>query len=374
VIILYIKSFHSTVFEKTNKPSYRLAYDTALETLKNADMKINQLDAIIISNINLLVPSETTRHISSIMSSMLKTRIPIIHTPAACAGGGVAFHVANKINYDNILVIGTEKMSSATSAQITESILTGSEPEHEYKQGLNFPAQNALLAQQHMLKYNTTIEDLDLISKKNHDNGSLNPASRFFKRNITLDQIKSSPIVASPLKLFHCTFPIDGAASILLTKDKTDLKVSASQMATDAIALFERPSLTNLKATQLAANKAYSQAKISPNDIDIVEIHDAFSILEIVSYEDLGFCPQGNGKELIRNQITNLDGKLPVNPSGGLKAKGHPLSATGVSQIVELCLQLRNEAGDSQVTCKRALAQNIGGAGGTVTVNIIEKN
>ncbi len=189
-----------------------------------------------------------------------------------------------------------------------------------------------------------------------------------------MKQIKKSPVVASPLRLFDCSLSVNGAAACILTKDKTDGKITASSLYTDRLPAYESEDMTTWEATKKAAEDAYSQAKISPKDIDFAEVHDAFTPVEIISYEDLGFCKKGEGSKLIRDGTTKLNGKLPVNPCGGLKAKGHPISATGISQIYEITKQMRNEAGDRQLKNKRrALAQNVGGVGSTVTVHILEK-
>jgi acetyl-CoA C-acetyltransferase len=210
---------------------------------------------------------------------------------------------------------------------------------------------------------------------KNHENAFLNPKAKFYKKKVTLDTIKKSPIVASPLRLFDCSITVDGAASCILSKDKSDVEIIASSLYTDYLSTFERDDMVTWNAIKNAADAAYKQANLKPKDIDLVEIHDAFTIVELVSYEDLGFAEKGHGQELIRDGTVKLDGKLPVNTSGGLKAKGHPISPTGVAQIVELTEQLRGECKDRQVSnAKIGLAQNIGGAGGTVIVNILKKS
>jgi acetyl-CoA C-acetyltransferase len=239
---------------------------------------------------------------------------------------------------------------------------------------MNFPAQNALVAQQYMNKYDVTSDDLALVALKNHQTAYLNPKARFYKKEVTLKQIRKSQIVSSPLRLFDCSFSANGAAAAVLTKEKTDIEIAGSSLFVDRIASFEREDMTSWDASVKAAEEAYKQAGISPNDIDIAELHDAFTSVELISYEDLGFCSKGDGKELIRKGITNLNGKLPVNTSGGLKAKGHPISATGISQVYELVKQMRKQANERQVdNVEYALAQNIGGAGSTVTVHVLRK-
>ena len=245
----------------------------------------------------------------------------------------------------------------------------------EQQEGLNFPASNALVAQAYLNKFpDATMDDLTLISSKNHENAYLNENAFFYNKKVTLEQIKESPIVCSPLRLFDCSISVDGAAACIITKDKTDIKIAGSAYCTDYLPPFEREDVTTWDATLKASEEAYKQAGIVAEDIDIAEVHDAFTIVELIAYEDLGFCKKGEGARLIRDGTVKIDGKLPVNTSGGLKARGHPISATGLAQIYELVKQLRKEAGDRQVSkAKIALAQNIGGAGGVVAVNILKR-
>jgi acetyl-CoA C-acetyltransferase len=225
-----------------------------------------------------------------------------------------------------------------------------------------------------MLKYGATTDDFALVAYKNHQNAFLNPKARFYKKEVTLKQIKKSPVVASPLRLFDCSLSVNGAAAAILTKDKSDIEIKGSSLYVDRLSAFESDDMTTWEASRMAAGEAYKQAGIAPEDIDIAELHDAFTSVELISYEDLGFCGKGQGKDMIRKGITNLNGKLPINTSGGLKAKGHPISATGISQVYEIVKQMRNEAGERQVSnVKHGLAQNIGGAGSTVTVHILGK-
>ena len=257
---------------------------------------------------------------------------------------------------------------------ITKEIMNASDNFWEQEEGLIFPAINALVAQQHMLKYGTTHDDLALVSYKNHHNGSLNPKARFYGKKVSLEEIKNAPIVASPFTLYDCSISVNGAAAAIISNDKTDIEVKGSALATDYLAPFEREDITVWNGTVLAGKKAFAQAGISPSDINVAEMHDAFTIIELIAYEDLGFCKKGESKNLIRDGYTNLDGKIPVNPSGGLKARGHPISPTGMAQVVEITNQLREKWGERQVSnAKYGLTHNVGGAGGTTTVHIFKK-
>ncbi len=373
---MFIKGVGMTKFGIEETASNHLVYEAAFEALEDSDISMEDIDAIIISNNDLLSNGERQRHSASMVSSLFQKKVPIVAYPSGCSGGGTALWAAirlqNTNNYDNVLVIGFERMVSNLSKRVTDEMLMGAERIYEQTEGLNFPAQNALVAQQYMLRYSITSDDLTLVAFKNHSNAYLNPKARFYRKKVSIEEIKQSPVVASPLRLFDCSIPANGAAALVLAKEKTDIEIVGSSEETDALAPFERSDMISWDASRLASEEAYRQAGISPNDIDIAELHDAFTSVELISYEDSGFCKKGEGAKLIREGYTNINGKLPVNTSGGLKAKGHPISATGISQIYELTKQMRKEAGDRQVdNINYALAQNIGGAGSTVAVHIL---
>ncbi len=362
----YVKGVGMTKFGLDEVPSNILAYEAICEALENADMKIEEIDAAVVSSTDSVFNGERQRHFNSVLSSLLERNLPIVRVPAVCGGGGAALWTAIHMDYDNVLVVGADRVVTAPSQIITDQILEAAERVFEQDEGLLFPAQNALVAQQHMIKYGTTSDDMALVAYKNHLNGSLNPKARFYKKKVSLEEIKKSPIVASPLRLYDCSVSVNGGAAAVISKDKSDVEISGSGMAVDSISTFEREDMTTWNAIRIAAEKAYSEAGVSPGEIDFAEIHDAFTIVEMISYEDLGFCEKGKSSEMVRNKDTFLDGKLPVNSSGGLKARGHPISPTGLAQIYEIVKQMRREAGDRQLSkTKIGLAQNIGGAGGT---------
>jgi len=378
---IYIRGVGTIPYGIHYKQSHLLAYDAIYKALEDADMSINEIDAVVCSTLEWFYTGEFQRHFPSILSSILKKRVPIIRVPAACSGGGVALCTAKDLclsgGFNNVLVVGVEKLHGNTknSECITNEFMMAAESVWEQQEGLNFPAGNALIAQAYLKEFpDTTMDDLALISLKNHENAYLNENAFFYNKKIEIEQIKSSPIVCSPLRLFDCSISVDGAAACIITKDKTDIKIIGSAYQTDYLPPFERDRITTWDASLGASEDAYKQAKLSPDDIDIAEVHDAFTIVELIAYEDLGFCKKGDGARMIRDGVVKIDGKLPVNTSGGLKAKGHPVSATGIGQIYELVKQLRKEAGDRQVSkAKIALAQNIGGAGGSVAVHILKK-
>ncbi|MBW2974258.1 thiolase family protein [Candidatus Woesearchaeota archaeon] len=373
---MYIKGVGMTKFGISDKFSHILAYEAALEALNDADMRFSDIDAVICSNMELFSSIEKQRHFASLLSSMFRTNKPIVRVPAACGSGGAALWVANQIGYDNVLVVAAEKLMTCKSEAITEEFMMAAESKWEQKEGLNFPGQNALVAQAYMLKYpSTTPDHLALISYKNHSNAVLNPKAKFYGKKVTLEEIKNSPMVCSPLRLYDCSISVDGAAAVILSKDRTDIEIAGSDICTDYTPTWEWEDNTSWDATVITSGNAYKQAGIEPSDINIAEVHDAFSSVELIAYEDLGFSRPGQAYKKIEQGYFNIDGKLPVNTSGGLKAKGQPVSATGLAQVYELVKQLKGECGERQVEnyLKYALAQNIGGAGGTVTTSILKK-
>ena len=376
---MYIKGVGCTKFGIGSESSVQMVHNAVVEALDNAQMSMKEIDLAVISNMDLFSNGERQRHSSSMLSSLFQTKFPIISVPAGCQGGGIALWTALQLSkgenqpINNVLVVGFEKIVANVSKKIIDEILMGGERIYEQSEGLNFPAQNALVAQQYMLKYGATMDDLALVAFKNHKNAFLNPKAMFYKKFVSMEDIKNSHVVASPLRLFDCSISANGAAAVVLSRDKTNIEIAGGAHITDCLSAFEREDMTSWPATKLAAHQAFNQAKIKPSEIDVAELHDAFTSVELISYEDIGFAKPGEGANLIRDGATNLEGSLPVNTGGGLKAKGHPISATGLSQIYELVRQLRGEAGERQVQCKYALAQNIGGAGSTVSVHILAK-
>ena len=357
-----------------NRTTQEMVYEAVTEALDDSDMDMKDINAIVVSTMDCNSNGERQKLYPSVLCSMFKTKLPSIRVPAVCGGSGASLWTSLRLDYNNILVIGVERLASTTSAITTDNIMMAAERIYEQSEGMLFPAQNALVAQQYMLKYKATTDDFALVSLKNHENALLNPKARFYKKKVTLEEIKESPIIASPLRLFDCCPNVNAAAACIITKDKTDIKITGSSLYSDYLSAIEREDMTTFDATKLAANDVYKQANINANEINFAEVHDAFTPLELLNYEDLGFCKKGEGKNLIRDGTTKLDGKLPVNPCGGLKAKGHPISATGIAQIYEIIKQMRKEAGDRQLSrTKIALAQNIGGVGSTVAVHILKR-
>lgn len=371
----YIKGVGMTKFDYSDKFWWQFAYDASLEALEDAKMKISDIDAIVFTAMSSAAGGEHQTHKISLLSDLFKTNVPIIEIPSVCAGGGVAFWTARRLNFKNVLVVSGEKLVESSTEVITDRILSAAERVIEQTEGVIFPSQHGLIGQQYMMKFGATMDDLALIAFKSHQNAIFNSKAYFYKRPVSMEQIKNSPIVASPYRLLDCCLSINGGAAVILSKEETDVEVIGSGFATDYLLTFGRELLTHYKAARLAAEQAYNEAKIKPSDVSVAEVHDAFTSTELIAYEDLGFAPIGQGPEMIRQGKVNLDGDLPINPSGGLKAKGHPISVTGLAQIYEITNQLRDRCGKLQVkNCQIGLCHNIGGAGGSSTVHIFKKH
>ena len=375
---MYLRGVGMTKFDYSQKAWWQYAHEAALEALQDSGLTIGDIDCIVLSGMSSAAGGEHQTHKVSVLSDLFKVNIPIIETPSVCGGGGVAFWTANRLKgFKNILVVAGEKLVDNRMEATSELILSAAERYLEQREGMLFPVQNALVFQQYQQKYpnGATTDDLALIAFKNHQNAVLNPKAYYYKRPVTLEQIKAAPVVASPLRAFDCSLSVNGGAAAVISQEPSDIEIAGSGFATDYIMTFGREEITNFRATRLAAEQAYSQANIKPSDIGVCEVHDAFTSVELMSYEDLGFAPYGKAHELVRSGRTALDGDFPISPSGGLKAKGHPISATGLAQIYEVANQLRQKCAERQVKTnpRIGLTHNIGGAGGSVTVHVFKK-
>ncbi|MBN2014915.1 MAG: thiolase domain-containing protein [Candidatus Altiarchaeota archaeon] len=309
--------------------------------------------------------------------------IPAVRVEGACASGSLALreaYLAIKSGEMDIVVAGgVEKMTDVSASYATVTLMGAGDQEWETFKGATFPSIYALMARRHMFEYGTTIEQISQVAVKSHDNACLNPNAQFPFR-VTLDQVMRSSLIADPLRLLHCSPLSDGAAAVVLASEekakelsKNPVWIRASSTATDTLALHDRKSLSRMDSTILAAGKAYKKAGIKPKDIEFAEVHDCFSIAEILAIEGLGFCGIGEGGRLTEGGDTALDGRIPINTSGGLKGKGHPVGATGIAQAVEATLQLRGDAGKRQVKDARlGLIHNVGGSGATTVIHILE--
>lgn len=372
---MYVKGVGMTKFDYSQKPWWTFAYEAALEALQDAQMNVSDIEAIVFTGMSSAAGGEHQTHKVSFISDLFKTNVPIIEVPSVCGGGGVAFWTALHLKgFKNILVLAGEKLVDNQSDVVTDYILSAAERVIEQTEGNLFPAQNALIWQQYMNKYQGTMDDLSLIAFKNHKNAALNPNAYFYKKPIDLEKVRNSPVVASPLRLMDCSLSVNGGAAAIISTEESDIEIIGSGFATDYILTLGRDDITHFKATKLAAAEAFREAGISPKDINVAEVHDAFTSVELISYEDLGFAEEGKGGDLIRSGKIEMGGEMPINTSGGLKAKGHPISATGLAQVYEITNQLRGRCGERQVANHTlGLTHNIGGAGGSVTVHIFKK-
>jgi len=353
--------------------------EAALKAINNAG--VDHIDSMYVGSMSsgLFVGQE---HLGAVMADYLGMNpIPATRVESACASGGVAFRSAYfevaSGNSDIVLAGGVEKMTDG--ADVTEALATAADQEYEVYQGVTFPGLYAMIANAHMHQYKTKREQIAAVAVKNHKNGANNPNAQF-RGEITLDQVLNSTLVADPLRLLDCSPVSDGGAAVILCSmdiakkfKSTPIRIKATAQASDTIALHGRKSLTSLSAVSVAAAKAYKSAGITPKDVNFAEVHDCFTIAEIVVSEDLGFFEKGKGGPAVEKGFTSLGGKIPINTSGGLKSKGHPVGATGIAQIIEVYEQLTGQAGKRQVkNAKIGLAQNMGGSGASCVINILE--
>lgn len=309
--------------------------------------------------------------------------IPCTRFEDACASSGSAFfHAWLGVSagiYDYVVAAGVEKMTSQSTPRVTEILAGAGDMASEGRAGATFPALFGMIARRHMHQYGTTREQLAAVAVKNHANGAKNPLAHM-RKVITLEQALAGKPIAEPLTVYDCSLISDGAAAVVIVplERAKDLnpkfaRVLAVAQTSDHVALDSKADITEFPSVKAAGKKAYQMARLSPKQIDLAELHDCFTIAEIVASEDLGFVAKGEGGPFAAEGCTELDGRIPINTSGGLKSKGHPVGATGVGQICDLVMQLRGEAGERQVARNHiGLAQNLGGSGATCVVTILE--
>jgi acetyl-CoA C-acetyltransferase len=395
--------------EKDSRDLFVEAFQETLETVQRG-IDPGEIEAIYVGNLSGDC-FEGQAHIAPLMAEWVGlTPKPATRTEDACASSGVALRegimaIASGL-YDIVLVSGVEVMNKLTTAETTDTLAAAADAIYEVSVGATFPSLYAQIATAHMAKYGTTEEQLMKIGIKNHANGSLNPKAHF---NVSIRDIMKSriakakdrgqsipswtdemeflkdptanPIVAWPMKLFDCSPITDGAACAILVAEEiaknftdTPIHIIGTGQASDAQALHGRQDMTSLRAAKLAADQAYEMAGLTPKDIQLAEVHDCFTIAEVLATEDLGFFKPGEGPRAADEGKTARDGEKPINTSGGLKAKGHPVGATGVGQLVEIWEQMTGHAGPRQVPgLNLALTHNVGASGSTVTVHIFER-
>jgi len=351
------------------------------------DAGVDHIDSLYVGSMTpgLFIGQE---HLGSLLADYLgQCPIPAARVESACASGGLAvrmgwMEVALGVS-DIVMVGGVEKMLDVDGAGATYALATAADQEWECFNGATFPGLYAMIANAYQAKHNIPFDkfrkQLAQVAVKNHANGLLNPNAQY-QMKVTAEQVMNSTMIADPLRLLDCSPITDGAAAAILCplemaksafKKHPPVTIIGSGAATDALALASREDVTYLKATEVAADSAYKMAGLKPADIDFAEVHDCFTIAEICVTEALGFFDIGKGGEAATAGVTARDGAKPINPSGGLKSKGHPVGATGAAQMVEVVHQLRGDAGKRQLAKARiAMTQNMGGSGGSTVVHI----
>jgi acetyl-CoA C-acetyltransferase len=369
--------------ELWEKSLRRIWTEAALEAVDDAG--VGHLDALYVGCMagGLFVGQE---HLGALLADQLGMGpIPGTRVESACASGGLALRQAYLAvasgAHDVVLASGVEKMTDVDGGAATYALSTAADQEYESYHGVTFPGLYAMMARAHMQRYGTTRQQLAEVAVKNHRHGALNPLAQF-PAPVTAEQVMESVLVADPLRVLDCSPVTDGAAAVVLTtleqarkvKKHPLVRLAASAHATDTLALADRADLCWLGSTQRAAELAYRQAGIGPKDLSFCEVHDCFTIAEVMVIEALALVEKGMGGRAAQSGLTALGGKVPVNPSGGLKSKGHPVGATGIAQVREAVLQLRGACGPRQVKdAHRGLTQNMGGTGASTVVHILER-
>jgi acetyl-CoA C-acetyltransferase len=373
-----------TKFGKHERTSAELFAEAAREAVLDAGIEPRAVQALYYGNVTG-GESERQLHMGPLAASLLGLpTIPTTRFENACATSHAAFrHAVMEIGAgvsDVVLVGGAERILHVPTEHATEYFAYCSDASFEQPTGLTFPGVFALIARAHMDKYGTTEEQMAHVAVKNHRHGVHNPKAQF-RKEISLETVLRSPYVADPLKLFDCCPFTDGGAAVILASEdvarrhRLPVWVLASEAATDTMFMHEKRDLARVTATERAAADAYRRAGRGPEDVDVVELHDCFTIAEIIATEGLGLFEPGMGGPAAEKGWTSLGGKFPVNASGGLKAKGHPIGATGAAQIAEIVTQLRGEAGPRQVEGARTgLTHTLGGNTATVLVSLFGRD
>jgi acetyl-CoA C-acetyltransferase len=369
--------------EVWRKSLRRLFVDAALDAIRNAG--VDRLDSLYVGCMSsgLFVGQE---HVGALMADYLGQRgLPAVRVESACASGGMAFRQAFieiASGMANIVMAGgVEKMTDCSGSDATFALATAADQEYEVFHGATFPGLYAMMAHAHMHKYGTKREMLSAVAVKNHKNGSKNPNAQY-QFEVTAEQVALSVMIADPLRILDCSPITDGAAAVIVTSEevakklgKPYIRVTGSGVGTDYIALAQRDDITTIKSATLAAKEALKMSDKTIDDVQFAEVHDCFTIAEIMVAESIGKFEPGQAGQAILSCETSLEGSFPMNSSGGLKAKGHPVGATGVAQVVEVYKQLTGQAENGRQipnSPKVGMAQNMGGSGASSVVHIME--
>jgi acetyl-CoA C-acetyltransferase len=379
---IHVVGIGHTKFGKSKEGIQELMVRVCKEALNDSGSMIDVVDAFYISNFSSSFYSQC--HLPAVLASGLGVNGEFTRVESACASGGIALRqaVLGIISgvHKTVMVVGAEKMTDVSTDEAA-AILARAASRVEQKHGATFASLFALIAQRHFFEYGTTESHLAKTAVKNHRNATWNPHAHFHEE-ISIEDALHSPIIASPLRLLDCSPLSDGAAAVLLCSSdvahrfpKKNVRLVGIGHEIAPIDLYTRRNITTLPAVVGAGQKAYAQSGLRPSDIHVSEVHDCFTIAELLQVEDLGFCEKGTIKTLVDEGRTEITGDIPVNPSGGLKAKGHPIGATGISQAVEIVKQLRGDAGKRQVpNARTGLICNIGGSGASAVVGIFRRD
>lgn len=360
-----------------------IASDAALQAIKDADAEDENFDAVYLSNMASGAFNSQTAVASSVVDrlALLPADAHRIENGPASGGSGIRsalMGIASGLQ-DLVLVVGAEKMTDVGGNVATDILSSMNHPEAEYKQGVTMPGMGALYTRLYMEEYGVTEDELAAASAKNHSNATKNSKAQLKHKEATVEGVKDSIMVADPIRLYHTCPVTDGAAALVLCPvdvaesfSKKPVQIKGSGQATDTMSLEERDSPLRLKSVELASDEAFEMSGLERNDIDIAEVHDAFITLELAELEAAGFFSAGEAGKATLEGKTKIDGEFPVNTSGGLKARGHPVGATGVAQAVELVAQIRGEAGERQVKkAENGFCCNFGGFGNNTVVHVL---
>jgi acetyl-CoA C-acetyltransferase len=377
----------NTEFGELWDHSFReIGIQAGLAAVADANITADKIDALYVGNMSAgrFIEQEHIGALIADYSGLARDHVPATRVEAAGASGGLALRqgflaVASGL-HDIVVVGGAEKMTDVSDIESALIQSSAADQEWETVLGATFPALHALIATRHMHQHGTTREQLADVAVKNHKNGSLNPKAQF-QRAITRETVMSSPLVSSPLRMFDCAPSSDGAAAVVLCPleaankyTEMPIEIIGTGQASDSLSLHNRKDICTMEATKVAAKRAFEMANLTQKDVDVAEVHDSFTISEILAIEDLGFFKKGEGGRATEAGLTSLTGEIAVNSSGGLKARGDPIGATGLAQAVEIVAQLRGKADKRQVKdAAVGLTHNVGGTGATVVVHLYRR-
>jgi acetyl-CoA C-acetyltransferase len=369
---VWIAAAAMTRFGRRSETLENLMADAALGVMREADRQPDGLVVAAMAPEEFVGEGNFASHIGTYLGL---SHVPGLRVETATSSGAAALYAGFALIasgfHQHVLVVGGEKMAHVSTPRVSEIISRVIDP-HERSYGATMPALAAMVARAALAKGLISETDMARVAVKNHANGARNPYAHF-QKPVTLEEVMSSRVIAEPLRLQHCCPISDGAAAVLLTADPTGTKLAGMGQGSDYLAVRYRSSLTGFRATQDAARAAFQMAGFGPERVQVAEIHDAFVPFEILALEDTGLFPPGKATKAVQNGELTLEGRLPVNPSGGLKARGHALAATGVAQVVELVWQLTSRAVGRQVKAQVGLAHSIGGMATNNWVTLVEQ-